>query len=550
MIPNRTVAPNAPRLRARLPRIAAALALAAGGAALLPFASPARAQVGQTWLHDTPIQAYSVWRGARVQAMGDLAAAVEDDRNPISPYGVAGNPAGFLTVRDTSWVEQGSHYEDYFDSYYGKWHSAVSRTTAVRMGWQRNGKWIIGASIGYGKLAASRHDQGTLEDRSRFIRDFDISLPDYFIPRTGDRTLGAGVESPWATISYARRFRSWLTLGGRLGYRAEQEDRRVLNDEYDFDNKSRASDLAGGILLHPAALRGKLQLGAYLGRYGTKITGESSSPLNEDSYDWDRPLVYWGAHLFVKEGPLRGVFGGAHRSFDGEQIARVNWAPQFFLNPFPSEVDQNYVFKKRWTTAIAGLRRNEAQMQWMVDVPGSPMHVGMKYAYYREYQWTWPLPNVLSPMLPLDVRRLGYQGAGGVSFDLADGAGTVAAELQIAREQRADWGEERGDPTPKTNVPDVVMGDVSYHFGAEYRARPWLPIRAGVVLRRYDPDRRDGQPPYRGLRTTAGASYRWDALGLLIDGSWSHEHFHFVPLETSLELGQANTVQITLQHLF
>jgi hypothetical protein len=510
----------------------------------------AGAQVAQAWSYDIPIDPYGTWRGARVQAMGNLQASVEDDRNPISPYGIGTNPAGFLTVRDTSWVEHASNYQDYFDGFYGKSHSAVSRTTATRLGWQRNGKWVLGAEIRYAILDASRHDLGSVEDRSRFIRDFDISLPDYFIPRTGDRTLGAEVSSPYASLSYARRFRSWLTLGGRFGYRSEREDRRVLNDEYDFDHESGASDIAGGLLLHPRWMKDKVQLGVFAGRFGSKVTGISSSPLNEDEYSWERPLISWGAHAQVRLAGFRGVFGGAHRSFDGEQIARVNWAPQFFLNPNPSEVNMDYVFKRRWTTALTGMRHNEGLGQWMFDVPGTPVHVGMKYAYYRQYQWAYPLPGVLSPMLPLDVRRLGYRTAGGFSVDLAENAGAVAVELQLAREHRADWAEERGYDGPATDIPDVSMGDVSYHFGAEYKPRPWLPLRAGVALRRYDPDRRDGIAPYRGIRLSAGAAYRWEALGLLIDGAYSHEHFHHVPLDPSVEIGYGNAFQLSIQHLF
>ena len=94
------------------------------------------------------------------------------------------------------------------------------------------------------------------------------------------------------------------------------------------------------------------------------------------------------------------------------------------------------------------------------------------------------------------------------------------------------------------------MGDVSYHFGAEYKARPWLPLRAGIVLRRYDPDRRDGIAPYRGIRVTAGAAYRWDALGLLFDTAYSHEHFHHTPLDPSSEIGYGDQFQLSIQHLF
>lgn len=522
----------------------------AAAASLLLLASSATAQVAQTWSNDTPLHPYTLWRGARVQAMGDLTVAIEDDRNPFNPYGYSGNPAGLLTARDTSWAEQSSNYRDYFDSYYGRFNSVLARTSSARFGWLVGSKWAVAGELGYGTMKASRHDQGTVADQSRFIRDFDISLPDYFIPRTGDRTIGAGVDYPSASLTYARRFRSWFTLGGRFGYRHEREDRTVLNDPYDFDNHSSASEIAGGLLFHPRQFRNKMRAGLYASWMGNDVKGISSSPLNEDSYDLSRPLVTWGGQVEVLRGWIHGIVEGHHHSYDGEQVARVNWAPQFFLNPYPSVVDQNFVFKKKWTSGLVGLRHNQARTRWMVDVPGTPMHVGARWAYYREYQWARPLPDVLSPLLPMDIRRLGYDAAGGVSFDLPGDEGAVAVEVQMAREQRADWSQERNPAAPPATIPDVDMADVSYHFGAEYKARPWLPLRAGVALRRVDPDRRDGLPPIRGIRLSAGASYRVNSLGVQIDGAWAHEHFRYTPLDPSIEIGKSDQVTITLQHLF
>ncbi|HEU4724352.1 MAG TPA: hypothetical protein VFU59_03540 [Candidatus Eisenbacteria bacterium] len=539
-------------IRAR--RAAAVNGLRAGLAAVVLFgalgAADANAQVVRAWTNDTPLDPYSAWRGARVMAMGDLSVAVEDDRNPLTPYGYSGNAAGFLTSRDTSYVEQGTSYRDYFDRFYGRGNSAITRTSSLRVGWLQGNKWAIGADLRYGTMSASRHDLGTVEDRSRFIRDFDISLPDYFIPRVGDRTIGAGVDYPSASVIYARRFRSWFTLGGRFTHRSEQEDRTVLNDPYDFDNESSASEVAGGLLIHPKSLGRKVQLGVYASWTGNTLKGVSSSAFNDDSYELKKPEVAWGAQLVHQYGWLKGIIEGHHHSYDGEQIARVNWAPQFFLNPYPSEIDQNFVFKKRWTSAIVGLRHNEVRSRWQADLPGTPVHIGARYAYYREYQWDFPIEDVLSPMLPLDVRRLGYKTAGGVSVDLPEQMGVVALEVQAAREQRADWREEKGSSLPPTTVPDVTMGEISYRFGAEYKARPWLPLRAGVALRRFDPDRTDGQPPFRGIRLSAGASYHWHRMGLLFDGAWAHEHFRYTPLDPSIEIGKSDEVTVTIQHLF
>jgi len=548
MNPTTPRAPNPARRSAAGFRLLAVFTAAAALGALLP--SDARAQVAQAWSNDTPLDPYTIWKGARVLAMGDLSVAIEDDRNPFNPYGYSGNPAGLLTARDTSWAEQSSHYRDYFDRYYSKGNSVLARTSSVRFGWLVGNKWAVAGDVSYASLHASRHDQGTIEDQSRFIRDFDVSLPDYFIPRVGDRTIGAGVDYPSASATYARRFRSWFTLGGRFGYRSETEDRTVLNDPYDFDNKSSATEIGGGVLLHPALFRDKMRVGFYASWTGDDVKGISSSPLNEDSYDLSRPLVSYGGQLEIRRGWIHGIVEGHHHSYDGEQIARVNWAPQFFLNPYPSTVDARFVFKKTWTSGLVGLRHNQVKTRWMVNVPGTPMHVGARWAYYREYQWDHPLPDVLSPLLAIDVRRLGYDGAGGFSFDLPADQGTVACEVQLSREQRADWSQETDPSAPPPTIPDVTIGQVSYRFGAEYKARPWLPIRAGVAIRRYDPDRSDGNPPIRGIRLSAGASYRLNSLGIVIDAAWSHEHFHYAPSDPSIEIGKSDEAALSLQRLF
>src|SRR5262245_32635430 len=278
------------------------MTLAATAALVILVPCAAMAQVAETWANDTPLQPYTLWRGARVMAMGDLSVAIDDDRNPFNPYGYSGNAAGLLTARDTSWAEQSSNYRDYFDSYYGRYNSVLARTSSARFGWLTGNRWAVAGEVGYGSLQASRHDQGTLADRSRFIRDFDISLPDYFIPRTGDRTIGAGVDYPSAALTYARRFRSWFTLGGRFAYRPEREDRTVLNDPYDFDNHSSSSEYAGGVLLHPRQFRGYGRIGIYGSYTANDLKGVSSSPFNEDSYDLSRPQAAFGAQLEVTRG--------------------------------------------------------------------------------------------------------------------------------------------------------------------------------------------------------------------------------------------------------
>jgi len=292
--------------------------------------------------------------------------------------------------------------------------------------------------------------------------------------------------------------------------------------------------------LGPAALTVALS-GTWAGNH---VRGVSSGPFNEDHYDWSRPEVGYNAQLGVRyKGWLRGIIDGRHYSNDGEEIAEVNWAAQYFLNPLPINItnpDQS-VFKMKWSALLSGLRHNEVASRWMIDVPRTPAHFGIQYRYYRELEWVHPNDTVLPSALPLDVRRLGYQAQGGVSVDLPEGRGMVGTEVEVSREGRADH---------LGILPDIAVSEMNYHFGAEYRALSSLPLRAGVVVIRRDPDRRDGVPPLKGIRLTGGLGYFWPFLGTQIDASYSHEHVHFTPGDPSEEISRGDQVAIVLHYAF
>ena len=539
----RTMNPSDVIARAHVPGRPSLAALGILAAILLtaPWAGVAQAsaQVSEAWLHATPIEALSGWRSARLVAMGDLHVAVEDPFQQLNAYDFSDNPAGLLDARDSSWVEQGSAYDGFHDRYYGVSHSAISRRGGVR-GAVRSEGYVLGLDFLYGSMSASRHDLIRTPDNGRFIRDFDIPLVSSSQPLAGDRTVGASVASPAIALTYARRFRPWLTLGARFGYREESEDRRI-DDPYDLDAESRATEYTGGAVVRLPRIGHAVQLAGFGSYIQSRVDARSESPLNDDRFEWSRPQVGYGAELIVRTGWLRGIVDGRHRSYDGEQIARVNWAPQFFLNPFPSETDPAFVFKRRWSSFLSGLRHNEASTRWMVDLPWLPAHVGWEWGYYRQYQWIRPNPTVLQLALPLDVRRLGYRGGAGLSFELPDADGAVAAEVRMQRDFRDDL---------LGVVPDIATSTLSYHFGGEYRVLRWLPVRAGVALLRHDPDRRDGIPPLKGIRGSVGAGTYWRALGAQIDAAYAHEHFHHAPLDPSLEIGYGDQAVLTITHLF
>lgn len=512
---------------------------------LLTWAGPvvAQAQISEAWTRASTVDVDARNFSARLEAMGGLSASVEEPQSRINPYGFSDNPAGLLADQDSSSMEESSHYDHFQDGYYGLPHSVVQRRSGMVVALRHEEQWVLGLEGIYGGVDASRHDLSTAPDDGRFIRDFDLPYPTTFEPAAGDNHIGASVTAPRIGVTYGRKFLKKVTLAGRVRYRHESESRNVPNP-YRLNLSSSELGLTGGALVTPRVGPLGLTVAASAAWMGNHVRGLSRGPFNEDHYDWNRPEVSYNAQLGIRyKSWLRGIVDGRHLSNDGEEIAEVNWAAQYFLNPLPANLidPSQSVFKMKWSSLLSGLRRNEVDSRWMLDVPGTPAHLGVQYRYYRELEWIRPNPTVLATALPMDVRRLGYQADGGVSVDLPGGRGLMATEVQVAREGRVDYTGE---------FPDIAVSETSYHFGAEYRALSWLPLRAGIALIRRDPDRRDGIPPLKGSRVSAGLGYFWNFLGTQIDASYSHEHMHFTPGDPSEEISRGDQATVVLRFLF
>jgi hypothetical protein len=503
---------------------------------------PARAQVVDAWLHYTPLDAYAGQASTRLRGMGAIEVATWDDQLRIDPYSYGRNPAGLLASRDSSVVEAPFSYADFEDHYFDQSHSAVQRGASARSEFRPGGKWAAAVDIDYSSITASRHAAPCpTPDDCRFTRDFDLPVSPSLEPVTQGRTFAAGVRTPWVAVSYAREFFDGVTLGARVGYRHETEDRRVI-DPYDLDVSSDAAELTGGAQWTLPVASRMANLSAWGQYVKHSVVGRSISPLNDDEYDWDRPQVAYGAALQVRRGDwLHAIVDGRHRSHDGEEIARINWAPQFYMNPFPSETDPANVFNRTWSAFLSGLRHNEASTRWMIGYPGKPVRLGLRYGYFRQYEWIRPNEVVLPTVNELDVRREGYRFAGGLSMDLPERNGVVAAEARIAREFREDFTDV---------IDDLSYITYTYHFGAEYRVKDWFPARAGVQLIRHDPDRQDGIAPLKGAGVTVGAGYFWSAMQWRIDAAYEHYHFRSSPFDPAEELGFGDRVSLFIQRAF
>lgn len=503
--------------------------------------SPAAAQVADAWLRYTPVDAYAGTRSTRLDGMGSIGVAVEDDQNLIDPFHYGRNPAALLMSRDTSIVVIPTSYQNFDDRYYGMSHSAVGRGMGFHGEFRPSPRWGMAADIDYGSLDASRHDLCPSPDDCRFIRDFDLPVAPQMGPINTDRTVGAGIQTPMAAATYARTFFKNVTLGGRVGFRHESEDRRI-REPYDLDVSSDATEFAGGAYYPLPVWGGSISVSGWAGVLEHRVLGRSETPLNDDEYDWNRPQVSYGGALFVSRGGwLRGIIDARHRSFNGEEIARVNWAPQFFMNPNPSDNDPENVFKRSWSALLSGLRHNEGSTRWLIGLPGNSIHVGLSYAYFRQYEWILPNEVVLPTVDPLDVKRVGYRLASGFSIGAADGQGLVAVEARVAREYRQDFTGE---------VPDISLITYTYHFGAEYPVLPRLPLRGGVELIRHDPNRADTYAPFKGVGLTVGAGYFWNALDARIDLAYAHYHFRYSPGDPSEEVGFGDRMTLSIQRLF
>jgi hypothetical protein len=532
---------NGRALAARVSWLGPPLILLAACLIAVCRSTPASAQVAEAWLRYTPIDAHAGARSTRLEGMGSLEVAVPDDQSLIDPYNLGGNPAALLMSRDTSLVMIPTSYQNFDDAYYGFAHSAVGRSAGFHGEFRPTRRWGMAADLDYGSLNASRHDLCPSPDDCRFIRDFDLPVAPEMEPVTGDRTFGARVSTPLVAVTYARTFFQKATFGAKVGYRHEAEDRRIQHP-YDLDVSSDATQLTGGAYYPLSIWGGSVSLSGWGSVARHKVLGKSESSLNEDVYDWDRPQVAYGGALFVKRGEwLRGIVDGRHRSYDGEEIARVNWAPQFYLNPNPSINDQVNVFKKSWSAFLSGLRHNEASTRWLVGLPGKPVHIGLSYAYFRQYEWITPNEVVIPTVDELNVRRSGYRLASGFSIGGDDGKGLVAIEARVAREFREDFTDK---------LPDIAFMTYTYHFGVEYPVRPDLALRGGLAVLRHDPNRDDLNPALKGAGVTAGVGYFWKALDAQIDLSLAHYHFAHAPADPSEELGFGDRVALTLQRLF
>ena len=517
--------------------------LAAALVSLCLGTGTACAQVADAWLRYTPIDVFAGMHSSRLEAMGGIEVATEDDQSPINPYHYGRNPAGLLAARDSSLVRMPISYQDFQDQYYDESHSAVQRGVGFQGEFRPEGhRWGMAAELNEGGIEASRHDLCPSPDDCRFIRDFDLPLAPHSVPIVGDRTFGASVRAPNASITYARTFFEKVTFGLRLGSLHEYEDRKVV-EPYDLDVESHATEIAGGAFYPLPVLDHTIHLSAF-GQYtGRTVEGISHSTLNEDKYTWKRPEATYGGALSIKRGTwLQGIVDARGRSYDGEEVARVNWAPQFFLNPFPSQNLQVNVFKKTWSAFLSGLRHHEVSTRWLIGVPDQPVHVGLRYAYFTEWEWVRPNDAVLPTALPLDVKRMGYRFAGGMSLDLPSHAGVIAAEAHIAREHREDFTGQ---------IPEISNITYTYHLGAEYVVlHNRLPVRAGVVLLRQDPNRADGVAPVKGIGVSGGLGYYWHVIRSRIDAAYTHTHFHYSPDDPSEEIGFGNRVAITIQRSF
>jgi len=501
----------------------------------------AEAQISSAWLNYTPTETFAGWGSTRLQAMGDIQVSVVDDRKLIDIYEYAKNPGGIVTSRDTSIVEFPYSYQEFSDTYYNQTNGAYQQGVGIHGVVRPNRPWAVGFDVDYGGMSATRHTLCPSPDDCRFIRDFNLPVAPQADPVVGDKAFGAGVTSPYFSMTYGRVFKKRLQAGLRLGYQSEDEDRRI-SEPYDLDLTSTSFEITGGLGYVLPILENTVTVAGFATYVDNQIQGLSETSLNEDNYDYSRPEVAFGGQIALKKGDwLTGVIDLRHSSFDGQQDASVNWAPQFFLNPLPSENLQSNVFKKSWTSFESGFRHDEGDTRWMVNVPGKPVHIGLGYAYFEENEWITVNDEVLSSANELNVQRLGYRFAGGFSFDMPEGKGVIAAEARIAHESRLDL---------TFDLPEISMITYTYHLGAEYRVWPKIPLRVGTILIRDDPNRYDGVAPFKGTGLTLGAGYVWEASGTKIDFAYGHNHFSYSPDDPSEEVGYGDTITLYVQHLF
>src|SRR5207244_8295574 len=111
------------------------------------------------------------------------------------------------------------------------------------------------------------------------------------------------------------------TLGGRVGFRHEGENRRI-REPYDLDVTSDATEFTGGATYPLPVWGGSVTLSGWAGYLEHRVVGRSETAFNDDEYAWARPQVSYGGAINVSRGRwLQGLIDGRHRPFERAEAA-------------------------------------------------------------------------------------------------------------------------------------------------------------------------------------------------------------------------------------
>ncbi len=288
----------------------AALGSVVCAAMLVAWTGRAAAQISESFLDDWQLAYRFSHTSARLDAMGGVSVAVQDEADEINMWDYGRNVAGFLVDRD-AWTG------DFWAA-----NSSVNRRANAIPSSGSNAEGGVQISFRSYERALGVEGgltRGTVEGGSG--TDFErhkFSGPTFSV--VGNQALGERA-----------------VLGVSLSAFNEDDD-VTARDALAIAHATDRLDYKFGVVYF---LNDQLDLGATLSLSSNSVSGVSSSGLHRDRYTWDRPITEFGAQAtyYGRDGALQGGAFVSRSLLDGGEILRISWAREFFLNP--SGVDLN-----------------------------------------------------------------------------------------------------------------------------------------------------------------------------------------------------------------
>lgn len=411
------------------------MSIVTAACAALVGAADASAQVSSLFLDRWNLGFEFSRNSARLDAMGNVWAAVEDESREINIWDYGSNVAGFLDDRD-AWTG------DFW---------AATRDVDRRTG-------TVGSS---GEIVESGIQLS--------FRSFERALGLEGNLTVGADEVGGGVRErhkfsgPYVSVIGNQTIGESMVVG--LGLRiVSEEEKTTSRDPLSIEHDTSRTDVSVGLLYY---LGEKIDLGASATLTRNRTAGVSSDGLHRDQYDWDRPSADVGVQVVY--GAQSAVQGGAffrYGRLDGGEELDISWSREFFLNPSGVDLSLDVPLVKE------ELKETEFGTRWLVEL-SDVMDLGAAASARSNTYDARVNPTFPSISTSADEETSESTLTAGLAFHPVSVL-TLAGQIDV--------GEQTLDAIVLDNPQTETTSVTSVGVGLEYFWRSDLALRGGFRL--------------------------------------------------------------------